>query len=49
MLFDDTTQTLKLIDFGFAKMFESNHEKEEDTIGTIYYMAPEVLKGSHNV
>lgn len=36
---------IKLIDFGLSKMF--GHEELTDGVGTIYTMAPEVLKGKY--
>ena len=46
MLFDNDLKTTKLIDFGFAKIFNCKKEKETEEIGTLLYMAPEVFEGS---
>jgi calcium-dependent protein kinase len=37
---------VKLIDFGLSKVYGDNHELTEG-VGTIYTMAPEVLKGNY--
>ncbi len=39
---------LKLIDFGCSKMFTQYTRTFEDTIGTLVYCSPEVLKNSYN-
>lgn len=44
---DHSDLSLKLIDFGFAKAF-SEDTPMTATLGTIYYIAPEVIKGSYN-
>ena len=38
---------IKIIDFGSAKFF-SSHKKEDEIIGSCYYIAPEVLKKKYN-
>ena len=38
---------LKIIDFGTAKIFDKN-EKENSIVGSIYYIAPEVLNKKYN-
>ena len=38
---------VKLIDFGISMKYEEN-QKIKDKIGTILYVAPEVLKGSYD-
>ena len=38
---------VKIIDFGTAKLFEKN-KKENDVVGSSYYIAPEVLKQNYN-
>ena len=40
------TAEVKLIDFGLSKVYGDNHELTEG-VGTIYTMAPEVLKGNY--
>lgn len=44
---DESDSSLKLIDFGFAKAFAEDKPMTA-TLGTIYYMAPEVIRGSYN-
>ena len=39
---------LKLIDFGCAKIFSKYKKNFEDTIGTLIYCSPEVLKNNYN-
>ena len=39
---------LKLIDFGCSKVFNRYKKNFEDTIGTLAYSAPEVLRNSYN-
>ena len=39
---------LKLIDFGCSKIFTQYKKTFEDTIGTLLYCAPEVLKNNYN-
>ena len=39
---------LKLIDFGCSKMFTQYRRTFEDTIGTLVYCSPEVLKNNYN-
>ena len=51
-LFSDkgTDAEIKLIDFGLSKRFgahHDDHEKMHTIVGTPYYVAPEVLKGSY--
>ena len=38
---------VKIIDFGTAKLLEKN-KKENDVVGSSYYIAPEVLKQNYN-
>ncbi len=38
---------IKIIDFGSSKFF-SSHKKEDEIIGSCYYIAPEVLKKKYN-
>ena len=42
---DDSS--LKLIDFGLSKVLDGE-KKMKKTVGTTFYMAPEVIKGSYN-
>ena len=42
-----TGSHLKLIDFGLAKHFLT-HERIHGAVGSMYYVAPEVLKGSYD-
>ena len=39
---------LKLIDFGCSKIFSQHKKTFEDTIGTLVYCSPEVLKNNYN-
>jgi len=39
---------LKLIDFGCSKIFSQYNRTFEDTIGTLVYCSPEVLKNNYN-
>ena len=39
---------LKLIDFGCAKIFSHHNKHFKDTIGTLIYCSPEVLKNNYN-
>lgn len=49
ILFEDNTENakLKLIDFGTSQYLQRNH-KMKKTIGTYYYMAPEVISGNYD-
>jgi len=38
---------VKLIDFGLSKTYVAKDKALTDGVGTIYTMAPEVLKGSY--
>jgi calcium-dependent protein kinase len=40
---------LKLIDFGLSKVLKTMNGLMKDKVGTVYYMAPEVLKGKYNI
>lgn len=46
IMINPETHEIKLIDFGFATKF-SERERLKGKIGTPYYVAPEVLKGSY--
>ena len=54
MLFAKNRNLVKLIDFGFANLCrtdENNNDGEErfdETKGTPYYIAPEVIKGDYD-
>ena len=39
---------LKLIDFGLSKVLETLDDKMKGEVGTLYYMAPEVILGDYN-
>ena len=39
---------IKIIDFGLSKLFDEQNNKISGTVGTTYYMAPEVIKGKYN-
>jgi calcium-dependent protein kinase len=51
-LMSDTSEVaeIKLIDFGLSKRFSNKEqlEKMKTVVGTPYYVAPEVLKGSYD-
>jgi calcium-dependent protein kinase len=49
-LFDSkcATKELKLVDFGLSNKFGNKLEKLHSRVGTIYYVAPEVLKGNYD-
>ncbi|KAF4684414.1 hypothetical protein FOZ60_007884 [Perkinsus olseni] len=40
---------LRLIDFGISQIVSTPKEKMSDTHGTVYYVAPEILKGAYDV
>ena len=40
---------LKLIDFGLSKVLKTMNGLMKDKVGTVYYMAPEVLQGKYNI
>ena len=42
-----TNGTLKLIDFGLSKHYDS-HETFHQMVGSAYYIAPEVVTGSYD-
>ncbi len=39
------TGHIKLADFGLAKQFATEEEKENAFLGTPYYLAPEIILG----
>ena len=39
---------LKLIDFGLSKVLKKMDDKMKGEVGTLYYMAPEVILGNYN-
>jgi calcium-dependent protein kinase len=39
---------LKLIDFGLSKVFNGDDNTMKGTVGTTFYMAPEVIRGKYN-
>ena len=49
-LFDSAcaTKELKLVDFGLSNKFGAKFELMHSKVGTIYYVAPEVLKGNYD-
>lgn len=40
---------LKLIDFGLSKVLKTMNGLMKDKVGTVYYMAPEVLQGKYTL
>jgi len=44
---DSPRAEIKLIDFGLSKKYASDAEEMTEGVGTIYTMAPEVLKGTY--
>jgi Serine/threonine protein kinase len=49
-LFDNkcATKELKLVDFGLSNKFGNRFEQMHSKVGTIYYVAPEVLAGNYD-
>ena len=43
----DRNSPIKLIDFGLAKKFLTRHRTMEGCVGTLYSMAPQVIKGKY--
>lgn len=43
-----TPDELKLVDFGLSNKFTSKFEELHSKVGTPYYIAPEVIQGTHN-
>lgn len=41
-------EDLKLVDFGLSNKFTNKFQKLHSTVGTPYYIAPEVLKGNYD-
>lgn len=41
------TSEVKIIDFGLSKLYAHGEEHMNDTVGTVYTMAPEVLKNNY--
>ena len=39
---------IKLIDFGLSKVFNENNKIMKGSVGTLYYMAPEVIYGKYD-
>ena len=39
---------VKLIDFGLSKVFDDDNNTMKGTVGTTFYMAPEVINGKYN-
>ena len=50
ILFENWQQDsyVKLIDFGLSKLFTPSNNKMSSIVGTVYYMAPEVINGTYN-
>ena len=44
----DEESPLKLIDFGLSKIFNGDDNTMKGTVGTTFYMAPEVITGKYN-
>lgn len=44
----DEDSPLKLIDFGLSKVFNETNHTMKGTVGTTFYMAPEVFTGKYN-
>jgi len=45
MMADASGKTLKIVDFGFAKVFPPKAKEQDEILGTPLYMAPEVIGG----
>jgi calcium-dependent protein kinase len=43
-----STQELKLVDFGLSNKFSNKFDKLHSTVGTPFYVAPEVLRGTYD-
>ena len=48
MLFCKNKQFIKLIDFGLSQFCTNDKPELHETKGTLYYLAPEVIKGSYD-
>ena len=48
MFGSDTTDDIKLIDFGLAKKFMYTREIHHERVGSIYTMSPEVMSGKYS-
>mmetsp|Transcript_34563 Transcript_34563/g.83468 ORF Transcript_34563/g.83468 Transcript_34563/m.83468 type:complete len:858 (-) Transcript_34563:103-2676(-) len=48
MFASPTTNTVKIIDFGLSKKYGNSAELMHETVGTVYTMAPEVIKGDYD-
>lgn len=44
----DQATILKLVDFGLSSRFKNKSRSFHSTVGTIYYLAPEVIHGNYN-
>jgi len=44
----DKDLNVKLVDFGTSQVLSSGGEKLKQTLGTAYYVAPEVILGSYD-
>ena len=50
---EDKNSPIKVIDFGFSKEFKNKNSNSKQKnmsskVGTVYYMAPEILQGNYN-
>lgn len=48
MLLDANMQTVKLIDFGMSKILKDPNAFMDSTLGTPYYISPEILYGKYD-
>ena len=48
ILFTADDSDIKLIDFGISKMLKGNSQIMKETIGTAWYVAPEVFDGAYD-
>jgi serine/threonine protein kinase len=47
VLIDRETGDIKLTDFGYSCQLTQEKRMRESRVGTLYWMAPEVLKGNN--
>ncbi|CAG9328365.1 unnamed protein product [Blepharisma stoltei] len=45
---EDDNAALKLVDFGLSSKFRNRRMSMHKAVGTVYYLAPEMIKGAYN-
>ena len=45
---DDKNSIIKIIDYGFSFNYKKNKNEKKSSLGTPYYMAPEVFDGIYD-